>query len=230
MVRYRILIVGLILLGFACTTTVVDPDFQRVGYTYFPVDSSLYRAYEVVDIAIPLVGEPDTQRFNLLERIGPILNQTTGDTTWQLERYTRADSTQDWRLDSLWQIRKTASHGVVVENNIPRLKLVFPLEEGKRWDGNALALSASDEYFMERVGLPYTLDGQTYETTVTVVQSNLRDTLEQQDFVQEIYAAGIGLILRESRQFRYCNEDSCFGQGIVEFGRSYRQVLLEYGE
>ena len=83
---------------------------------------------------------------------------------------------------------------------------------------------------MERVGLPYRVDSVEYPTTVTVIQSNNRDTLEMQNFVQEIYAQHIGMVLRESRVFRYCSETDCFGQQIIETGRSFRQRLIAYGK
>ncbi|MEL6539065.1 MAG: hypothetical protein AAFQ98_26850, partial [Bacteroidota bacterium] len=83
--------------------------------------------------------------------------------------------------------------------------------------------------FMENVGFPRPSDS-TFLQTITVIQSNNRDTLEQQNFIEEVFAADIGLVLRQSFQFRYCNEDSCFGQQIVEVGRSYRQVLSDYGQ
>ncbi|HAA13382.1 MAG TPA: hypothetical protein DCE41_17490 [Cytophagales bacterium] len=212
-----------------CESTTVDPDFSRVGYVYFPVDSGWYRDYSVEDIVIPLVGSPDTQRYWLREQVGEVLSVSGQDTTRFLRRYSRTDSTVDWHLDSLWQIRRTATQAIVIENNVPRIKLVFPVAEDIAWDGNALALDERQTYFMQGVGIPYGADS-SFSQTVTVIQSDNRDTIEQQNYIEEVFAADIGLILRQSFQFRYCNEDSCFGQQIVEVGRSYRQVLSDYGQ
>jgi len=216
-------------IGVGCESTTVNPALDRVGYAYFPVDSGWYRDYRVEDIVIPLVGNPDTQRYWLREQVGEVLSVAGQDTTRFLRRFSRTDSTAAWHLDSLWQIRRTATQGIVVENNVPRIKLIFPLAEDAAWDGNALTLEESQTYFMQGVGLPWASD-TSFSRTVTVIQSDIRDTLEQQNYIEEVFAANVGLILRQSFQFRYCNEDSCFGQQIVEVGRSYRQVLSDYGQ
>ncbi|MEL6535939.1 MAG: hypothetical protein AAFQ98_11030, partial [Bacteroidota bacterium] len=103
------------LVWVGCETSTISPDFDRVGYAFFPIDSGWYRDFKVEEISIPLVGAPDTLRYWLREQIGEVISIAGEDTTRYLRRYSRSDSTQDWRLDSLWQIRRTATQAIVVE-------------------------------------------------------------------------------------------------------------------
>lgn len=209
-------------------TDPISPNPNRLGYGYWPMDSGQVRTYFITDIDYPLVGEVDTQRYYLQERVGEILRQTDTDTVWALRRYTRTDTTQEWHLDSLWQARKTLTQGIVVENNVPVVKITFPVAEGADWDAHALSARGTKTYFIERLGDTTVIGNATYDPTLRVIQSNNQDVLIMQDFAQEIFADRIGLILRESRQFRYCNEDSCLGQQIIELGRHFRQTLIEH--
>ena len=84
-----------------CTAPALDPDFDRVGYSYFPQEVGAYRDYWIEDISIPLVGEADTTVYYLREQVAEVLVAAERDTTWLLERYSRSSEDQDWRLDSL---------------------------------------------------------------------------------------------------------------------------------
>lgn len=202
----------------------------RLGYQYVPIGEGRYWEYEIEDIRYPVIGDIDTTRFLVREEISKIFSSTVGDTIWQIDRYSKAQLSEDWRLDSLWLVRKTASQVIRTENNVPTVKMVFPVEEGKVWDGNAFNVKDSAGFFMEEVGRPLQIGDVVYKDALRVVQNNQRDTLIQQDFVFEIFAATIGMVLRESRQFRYCNDDDCLGKQIIETGRHFRQQLIEYGE
>ena len=46
----------------------------------------------------------------------------------------------------------------------------------------------------------------------------------------EIYGQDIGLVYKEEIDLRYCTEQECIGQQIIESGQELRQSLLEYGQ
>jgi hypothetical protein len=56
------------------------------------------------------------------------------------------------------------------------------------------------------------------------------DVIVMTDIRNEIYAANIGLIYKESIILYYCTENNCLGDTIIERGSRYSQELIGYGK
>ena len=135
---------------------------------------------------------------------------------------------------SVWTARLNAQRAVVVENNTPFIKLVFPFVNDLEWDGNALNAKPTDRYelqstsetLLEEIESP--LD-TLLDQSITVVQSNLSSLVNDSIF-SETYVDEIGLFYKKSVDLAYCAEEDCLGQFIIDFGRDYRQTLIAYGK
>lgn len=105
-----------------------------------------------------------------------------------------------------------------VDNNLRFMKLRFPIRPGMEWKGNsffidplsssadpALQFYANWTYQYDSIGMPYTLFGKTYDSTVKVLQRNetIPDgpfngtSYQQRNYSIERYAKGIGLVYKE---------------------------------
>ena len=224
---------GLLLLG-CVSDDLPSPIPPVAGPDYFPLSVNRYAIYDVEDIRYTLRDGADTNRYQLRELVADSLLGEGGEIIYSLKRYTRNPSVDRWQLDSIWTARKNQERVVVVENNVPFLKLVFPFREGLQWDGNLLnsrwpqpyTLTATDTTLHQEISS--NLD-TLLDHSQTVVQRNLR-TLVGDSVLVEIYGKDVGLLYKKSLILQYCADEGCIGQQQIESGRSYRQTLVAYGK
>ena len=226
-----------LIVGCASDDTAV-PDLpaapRPAGTDYYPLTIDQYAIYCVEDIRYSLRNGPDTNRFELREQVADSLLGAGGEIIYSLERYIRASPDESWHLDSVWTARKNEQRVVVVENNIPFVKLVFPFQEKLQWDGNAMnsrpsltyTLSSTDSTLRREIGSAWS---SLMNDSRTVVQRRL-ETLVNDSVLTETYGPGVGLIYKKSRILQYCADEDCIGQHHIESGRVYRQTLMEYGK
>lgn len=225
---------GISLLLLSCTTDDTVLPRHSDGTDYYPLGTNQSATYEVEDIRYSLRDGADTNRYQLRERVADTYPGAGGEIIYSLERYTRNAPQDPWQLDSIWTARKDERRVVVVENNVPYLKLMFPFQDQLQWDGNALnsapaqtyTLTTTDSTLRREIGpgLDSLLDNSR-----TVVQRQL-ETLVNDSVLLETYAAGVGLLYKKTRILQYCADEDCIGQKIIESGRSYRQTLVTYDQ
>lgn len=233
-------LVALIIMAFlslwSCESETLPPQPSRLGLDYFPLEVGRYAVYQVENIEYSLVAEPDTQQYQLREVVADSFPGQGGEVVYRLERFSRAGETEAWQLDSVWTARKSPQRVVVVENNIPLIKIVFPLTLGLRWDANALnsreeqqyELRNTDETLLDEIDSP--LDSALLENVLTVIQAESQDTIISRVQASETYVENLGLFYKKSLRLQYCaSEPECVGLGILESGRIYRQTLIDYG-
>jgi hypothetical protein len=125
---------------------------------------------------------------------------------------------------------------VVTENNVPFIKLIFPLRTDLQWDGNALNSRLEDIYELQPTSdeLRHEIESpidSLLNNSITVLQESSQDTTLAKVEVLETYAENIGLFYKKTIRLQYCNTDTaCIGQGIIEAGRKFRQTLIEHGK
>lgn len=218
-------------LAFQNCSDTLEPDPSRLGFDHFPLAVGSFRDYDVRQITYRFSGEVDTVRFQLRELVADAFTNGEGGTTFLLNRSIREDLLSPWIIDSVWSARKTAFQAIQVESNQPLVKLVFPVEEGKIWDGNSLNGLDVDEYKMVNVFQPFpnSSGSQEYSNTITVIQSDFDDGITRTDLRTEVYARDIGLVYESSRNVSFCSDPDCLGQEIIEVGLDWEQNLIDFG-
>jgi len=226
--------VTVVWLLYACEPETIAPSSTQLGFSYFPIEVGSFREYTVQDISYGLLNEPDTQRYFLREVVADSFPGQGREIVYRLERFSRFSSDQAWVLDSVWTARVNTQRAVVVENNIPLVKLVFPFTNALVWDGNALNSRSVDRYELQTT--PETLSEEIESSldtllnqSITVVQSDVSSLVSDSIFL-ETYVDNVGLFYKKSVSMDYCAEEDCFGQFTIDFGRDYRQTLTAYGK
>jgi hypothetical protein len=224
-------------MGFAmlalwgCSSETLSPDIANLGATYFPLDTGSYRIYDVERIEYVFSGDNDTSRFFMKEVVADTFASLAGETAFRIERFVSESLKGDYQLDSVWVAYNNLSQAVLIENNIPFIKLVFPVREGLKWDGNSLNAMEEDTYEMIELNRPFALsDTLNFDKTLQVVQEVDDDHLIRSENRFEIYAENIGLIYKNTTILNFCDETDCIGQGIIETGIDYRMELVTYGK
>lgn len=226
----RIYISLILAVCLACQSDENALDPSRPGYNFFPLKVGAWNVYDVKEITYAS-QTGTTANFQLrTEVVDSFMNQA-GGITYILYEWERESSADEWEFVRTLNSQRTGTQGVLTEGNTPFLKLSFPLQAGKTWDGNALNTLQDDEYEMDSLFHEYvTAAGETIAETLTVIQEDNEDFTVNLIRRFEIYGWDIGVVYREETDLNYCIEEDCIGQQIVESGREFRQSLVEYGQ
>ena len=220
----------IILISLISCNEAVSPDPVNLGLDYFPLRTGDVRIYNVVRIDYNIDLTKDSVQYQLMEVVADSF-QSAGETSFRLERFTRLDETMEWQIDSVWTARINNYQAVVVENNVPIIKLSFPLEEDRRWDGNAMNSRVYDEFKMVKVGLPHFLDVRAFQETVELVKEDALDPTKTttDDYRIEVFARGVGMIHRIDIFRDYCGVQNCPNDSsIITSGLELEYKLIDY--
>lgn len=224
----RLFLIGLLISLISCTSDTLEPDPQKVGFSYFPLQVGDFRIYQIHKEHFSIFAESDTTDYQLKELVADSF-ATQNEITFVLHRLSREQEQDPWQLDSVWTARRTANHAIVVENNIPFAKLVFPVAVNKTWDGNVFNTRLPDNYEITAVNTSFETPAGPFGNTLTVFENNDPDSLIFQDIRQVVYALDVGLIYKFSSILDFCNTSpECLGN--LETGTVFEQLLIEYGE
>ncbi|MCS6967558.1 MAG: hypothetical protein NZM39_03165 [Bernardetiaceae bacterium] len=212
----------------SCNTNPLESLDPQEGTQYFPLEKGRYISYNVKQINYRLNQRPEITTFQLKEVVSEKYLTPAGDEAWRLVRYRRPNGRQNWEIINVWTVRKTATFAMRTEENIPYLRLVFPVRVGKTWDGNLYNTLSRENYRITDIGTRHIFDSKPYENTLTVLHRN-DSTLVGKDKRFEIYAPGVGLIYRYSEQVVYCQNPDCRGKAIIESGTVTQMSIFDSG-
>lgn len=208
---------------------------------YLPLRVGNYWIYHVNETQITLSVEVDFE-YDLQAQITDSIPNAIGGFSYVLSRSKRNEATEPWQPFDTWLIRSDEKEVVMTEGTVPFVRITFPIKNNKTWNGNAYnnietgkfctingALVECDQYTFADVGQPFGTSSSLFENTITIIQSNDPDLITRYDIRKEIYAAGIGLIKKESVVYDYCTQPTCFGNQEIETGLRFMQELTDYG-
>ncbi|HEX5001297.1 MAG TPA: hypothetical protein VFW78_02275 [Bacteroidia bacterium] len=215
------LVVLVVLLAAGCSEDSNDSLPGTLNYSYFPVNVGHELIYDVTLITKDVFTGNDTAYYQLKEVVESVFTDNQGRPTQRLERYTRADTSQPWIISDVWTVNMTPTLVEKKEENTTYIKMVFPLLDGKVWNGNSLNNLGSQDYSYTFVDQPYTMNTLSFDSTLRVLQvddDNAVYTLHQ----EEIFAAGVGLVYKNQ-----INIQKDFPSGIKS-QRLYTEKLISW--
>ncbi len=221
-----LLIVAALLSIYSCKKTIVDPPDQ--GYDYFPVRTGHWTAYQVDSIDHNcFTTSIDTFHFQLKEVIDYEYTDASGNVTQAIERYVRSSDTAQWAFRNKWTQTRTKSTAERTEDNTRYIRLVFPLGEGKYWNGNSYNTIGQWDYQYLSVNQQESAGKFSFDSTLVVDQQGQNDPIINTQFGKEIYAKRVGLIYKQYTVL-YKNDNNCnlADGGGVEF----TWTLIDYSK
>lgn len=169
-------------------------DYQ---YSYFPLNNGNELIYQVVDITIDKnIGEYDTLTYQLKERIDSMFIDNSGNKAWRLERYKRLDSTQNWVISDVWMSQIADHKAQQVEENQRFIKIVFPPEVGKKWNGNVCNTLDAQNFEITALDAPLSLNDFYFDSVLTVVQKYDTSKIHKYYTIEQ-YANYTGLVNKQ---------------------------------
>jgi hypothetical protein len=197
-----------------------DEDFPKVdlGHDYFPLVMGSSITYEVDSIIWNDFFTPvkvDTFSFYIRMLIDSVFIDNQGRKAYYFRKYYKTDTTS-WRLVKNYSLVKNEWHVEQREENIPYLKMAFPVNHTNTWDMNAMnSYTATNSYYLD-FHIPSTVGGQNFDSTAIIIHQDL-ESLIGKDYHKEIFAKHLGLIYKEQISI----EKSTSGQWLNGFSLKY---------
>ncbi|MCX6271934.1 MAG: hypothetical protein NTU44_12070 [Bacteroidetes bacterium] len=182
----------LALMLMACHKDKPDKGID-MGYGFFPLKLGQWIEYDVDSINIDGVNT-DTTSWVVRETIDTSFLDNTGQQTFLIHRTWRHADSLEWpAYYKVWSATVNENQAEKVEDNIRYIKLVFPVEDGKTWNGNSLNNLGVQDYQYHVLPIETKNSGQSFFNTVIVLHQD-QTTLISKDYEDEMYARSFGMV------------------------------------
>ena len=226
---YLFFILSSLLAFTACKDEAPEtPKDITFGQSFYPIQKGQFQTFLVQQTRYALNEAPVTTTYQLKEVIGDEFEGENGEKLNEVLRYVRPNGLEVFRLDSVFSVRKDENVVVKMEHNVPYVKMDFPVEEGKIWNGNLFNARPAKDFLAEEVGTAKSVGGNNFSTTFTIIESQ-DSSLVDKNLRYEIYANEVGMIYKRTEDFIYCNQPECFGQKIIERGIVSELTIFDWG-
>jgi hypothetical protein len=208
----------------ACDTETEEFTAGDSGKTYFPLNIGEYRIYNVSTKRWLQNKLTDSSIFQLRERVDTIYKNISGEGVYKIIRSRRSTPNDIWVDDSVITVSFKNEQLVRTANNLPLVKMIFPVTENKSWSpnvynnldfdtlSNGSIAPKPNRASYRNVGQPYSLANKQFPKTVTVAVND-EESLINVDKKQEVYADNVGLIYLNYRVLEYCTRAPCHEDG-----------------
>lgn len=229
----------------SCTNSIDDSFSVDFGYTYFPLEAGKFLEYQVDSIIYDNLGLRVQTKSSLLreEFEGPT-KDLEGNDVYRIHRFWKKIENDDWEQISNWTTYLNNDRAIRSEENLRFIKMIFPLQEGLVWDGNAffddqtvievegetIEVYKNWEYEVEEFVPTETIGSKTYEDVALIRQADEESAVDRRYSIEK-YAKGIGMIYKELKIYDTQCISQCAGQEWeekVEQGFSLVQTLINH--
>jgi hypothetical protein len=207
-----------ILLPFICLFFLLSCENESIeatsldrGEDYYPLVTGKYIEYKYDSVFYFNNGlnKVPTSGF-LKEEIGKVISKTNFEIKYELLRYWRRKAQDQWILAEVESITMTNDKVIVTDENLPFIRMVFPVKEKTTWAGNSLfneditikiygedlKLYGNWDYNFSAVNKPFTFSTKKFDNCTEVIEVNKSTPLSKR-YSRAVYAKGIGQLERE---------------------------------
>jgi hypothetical protein len=215
-----------ILFASSCKKEPAPAVISSFHYGYYPIKEGGFWIYQVTEIihdenaAIP----HDTISYQLKTEIGDTLIDNEGRIVNRFNRYKRSNSFASWVISDVWTTVLANNRAELVEENIRRVVLRFPVKTATIWDPNQFNFLPSLQAYYEDIHKPFSLGAIQSDSTVNVISAKELTLVSYQN-QYEVYAKQIGLVKKYYKDIQISNFDTL----NISQGKELYFSLLEYG-
>jgi hypothetical protein len=195
---YRI-ILAIFLIAIISSSCNDEPQEQynsNTDYNYFPLISGNYIDYEVTEIYIDKPSNIyDTLIYYMRKRIDIPFIESNGDTAYRIEIHKRSEN-QTYEVSDIWSAKLIENRAETIEENLRIVKVRFPLNLNKEWDGNLYNSEPPHSFTITGIHEPKTINNIQFDSVLTVIH-DADSSIIHKKLSYEQYAYGIGLVYKE---------------------------------
>lgn len=195
------ILISIAVLLFSCSKKdeeVVSPD---IGVDYAGLEVGKYVVYDVDSITYnDFDGSVVTANYQIRESVDSKFTDLAGDEAFKIIRYRRDADTLPWSIIDVWSSKLSATNFQKTEENIKYVKLVFPVKNNKKWNGNSMNNLGTWEFEYTYVNQAESIGGNSLENVLNVVHGGEEGLLNviNPTFYEEKYGKGIGMVYKRS--------------------------------
>lgn len=176
---------------YSCKTEKLEHTYS--GPEYFPLEVGKYKIYQVDSILYDDFQQTiDTVKVDIKHLVIEKFNDSTGEEAFVVLEQKMGFGDSGWVNVKVFTMNMTSFNAQVFIDNVRFVKLTFPADKGKKWDGNLYNNNGEETYSYEAVNESRSSMFLTYDFSLTVLQKNI-ETLITEDKRGEYYARHIGL-------------------------------------
>lgn len=222
-----------------------DGELPFIGYEYFTTDLGKFVEYKVDSIwqddVIGQVGFAEAHYF-LRDLNESAFTDEEGRPAVRVERSWKQTEQGTYSIKDIWSRTRTSKIAEQNEENVVFIKHNFPVREGKVWDGNSKNTWQSIQEFYRQTTIPevweyeyinvhqpYSINGFTFDSTVTVVQMDRPAIFGLSMFSQEVYAKDIGLVHKQMEIYNI-QQNATNPTEKDSVGFMFEMVVTDYGQ
>jgi len=156
----------------------------------------------------------DTNHYQVRWTVADTFRDNQNRLSYTINTDIRNDNSLPWNVHRVLYATPTAASIEYMEDNLRFVKLIFPMENGRSWDGNALISKTADnsifegeEWNYQYTSLNESFDNglKTFDSTVTIqaIDETINDPGTSPDsyasklFSREVYGKNVGMVYRE---------------------------------
>lgn len=186
---------------------------EKGRYVIYDVDSSIWDDTNCVKV---------TRLYQMRWTIADTFTDRMGRPSMRIDVSIRKHAEDNWQTPTDDAVLYATNNGQELEiahSNFRFIKMVYPVSEGRTWEGNAYINTADADwaffkgwtYRYTDVDLPFGTGDVTYQHTVSViaVDETVNDPYAQprntasRAYSKEVFAPGVGMVYREYYRWTY---------------------------
>jgi hypothetical protein len=192
---------------------------------YFPLQVGDYWVYQVTQEQYQAVSSAVKQAYQVQEKISSSYSQN-GQDVYLVEESVRLTEQSAWKLNGLHTVYKNKAEVISQENNLPVIKLAFPIRATTSWNTNSYNANAAALLQYQYPGRSFANGHLSFANTVSVAGTNDSTLVNQKKYLR-VYAPNIGLVYREDLSLAFCQSSpACVGKGVIESGTKLKWELI----
>ena len=222
--RIHIIFCLVICFAFSCKKDKLENDSLQIGYEYYPLDTNNYVVYTVTEIDLDVkVGKYDTVKYQLKERLADtIFNEGKDVVSFKMERYIRLDSTREWEIKNVWQVKQSNRNLIRIEDNIPLVKQVYPMVKNQIWNVHRYDTLPEQTATLVDYNFPEKIGKFSFDSIAQVVITDY-ETLVEKQYETEKYAKNIGLVFKQNIDV----ESQTIGNNTIDLSKPIMQRITK---
>lgn len=191
------LIFMVIIICYSCSKKEEETVLPDLGHDYAGLEVGKFVVYDVDSFFYDdFDNSIDTSYYQIKEVVDSEFEDLEGEPAYKIIRYRKEIDSTNWVLIDVWNSKLTQTNFQKSEENIKFIKLIFPVGDGKTWNGNSMNSIGEMEYEYTAVDQSETIGGIGLSSVLTVIQLDNVNLVEEY-YHEEKFARGIGLVYKK---------------------------------
>ncbi len=188
---------------FSCKKDVYISSNLSSDQSYFPLKKGFWIEYEAdsvihldLDDRFLMDTSIVTFHFFIREEVDSAFTDAMGEQAFSIGRYRRLQDSLPWSFMSRWTAKLKPAAAERVEENQRFVKLSFPFNDRKSWNGNAYNSYEAEDYTYDDLFESTTINTIHFDSSITVVQNDFISNINR-IYKIEKYAPSAGMVYKQ---------------------------------